>query len=154
MHVTIQSVEARLRQDKKGYEMNRQVCMECGRTPPIDARNVIHATNTELHRQYCMVELRVAEYFAILAKEELWPSVKVSETLSWSDLVIRVTCAKTDNKHSCGAGSRCPLSRELERLCDKVARLDQEVGGFCLHCVKRRDWDGRQKCTCTSTADQ
>jgi ribosomal protein L40E len=149
LHIITQSVETTLRQNKSGYEMQRQVCMNCGRTPPMEARKCHPCNNPTLYQRYCTFESRVAEYFAILAKEELWPSVTPFEICSLSDLVLRLTCAKNDVKHSCVAGSRCPLNSELGQLCDRVCRFETGVIGLCLRCVKRGEWNESQTCTCT-----
>jgi hypothetical protein len=115
----------------------------------MEARKCHLCNNPILYQRYCIFESRVVEYFAILAKEELWPSVTPFEICSLLDLVLRLTCAKNDVKHSYVAGSRCPLNSELGQLCDRVRRFETGVVGLCLRCVKRGEWNESQICTCT-----
>ncbi|KAF2803433.1 uncharacterized protein BDZ99DRAFT_453758 [Mytilinidion resinicola] len=106
--------------------------------------------NTALSPKYCTSETRIAEYFAILRKVELWPTAKPFGVCSVSDIVFRFTCAKADLKHSCAAGTGCPLLTNLDALSRRVDRIFRDTTGLCLHCIRKDDeWDEYQKCVHT-----
>jgi ribosomal protein L40E len=138
-----------LRRDKAGYEMQLQDCMKCGRTPPMEAKKCHPCNSSMLSQKFCTGHFRIAEFFAILEKEELWPSVEPFEATSVSDLVFRLACTKDDCKHSCAAGSRCPLSIALERLSARAYQIKESITGLCLIRVPRREWKEDQACKCT-----
>ena len=146
LHSALQAVEAALRELKTGYEMQFLICMNCGRTPPIEAKKCHPCNNVVLFQKHCTSEIRIAEYFAILTQNELWPSITPFESCSITDLAFRFECTRRDLKHSCAAGgNRCPLEVQLKALGRKVLHIQSSITGLCLHCVKI---DESQSCTC------
>ena len=148
LHTKLQALEISLRHNKAGYEMQCQICMKCGRTPPLEARKCHPCHNAMLYQKYCTGESRIAELFATLEKEELWPSVKSFGICSLSDIVFRLACVKTDIRHSCACGSRCPLIYELEGLCKAAQQVKVDITGLCLSCVRSGRWNENQACSC------
>ena len=136
IHTRLQSIEIALRHNKAGYEMQYQSCIKCGRTPPLEARKCNPCHNATLYQKYCTNGSRTAEFFTILEKEELWPSIRPFETCSLSDIVSRLACARNNIRHSCAAGNRCPLINELERFYIAAQLVMLEVKGLCLSCTR------------------
>jgi ribosomal protein L40E len=62
IHAELQSVEGRLRDNKKCYIMQSLVCMCCGRTHPISARKCHPCSNINLLVKYCTSDYRIAEF--------------------------------------------------------------------------------------------
>jgi hypothetical protein len=56
---------------------------------------------------------RVAEFFAVLRKVELWPTAISFKAYSILKLTYWFTCAKAELKHSCAAGNSCPLLMKI-----------------------------------------
>ena len=102
----------------------------------MEAKKCHPCNNALLHQKHCTSDTRIAEYFAILAQEELWPSVMPFNLYSVSDLVIRFDCTASDLRHSCAAGSRCPLETGLRDLSNKAHRIQGNTRGLCLRCIK------------------
>jgi hypothetical protein len=107
--------------------MSGLVCMSCGRIHPDTAKKCHPCNNTELIDRHCTSDYRVAEYFAILRRCELWPSLNPFTTCALSDITFRIKCAQTDHKHQCGARADCPLRRELDGLVDRVQRTLKDI---------------------------
>ncbi|KAK3947026.1 hypothetical protein QBC32DRAFT_271528 [Pseudoneurospora amorphoporcata] len=128
LHQELQSTEGRLREQKARYTMPGFVCVNCGRIHPDTAKKCHPCNNTDLFSRRCTSDYRVAEYFTILRRCELWPSLEPFATLALSDLAFRFKCAQTDYKHQCGAKEDCPLRRELELLSERVQ--------WILKCIK------------------
>jgi hypothetical protein len=82
----------------------------------------------------------VADYFAILRKVELWPTVVLFRTSSVSKIAGRFLRAKADLKHDCVAGSRCPLLKSLDTLLESVCEIRSGIDGFCLRCVRAGEY--------------
>jgi hypothetical protein len=129
--------------------MQRQVCMECGRTPPLDAKKCHPCNNSALYPRYCTGESRVVEYFSALEKEGLWPSVKPFEKRSAATLATKIKSAMDNLRHSCEAGPHCPLVRELIKgLCERLGKLLAKARGLCLNCTKMgKEWN-QSSCEC------
>jgi hypothetical protein len=54
----------------------------------MEARKCHLYNNPTLYQKYCTFKSKVTDYFAILTKEELWPSITPFEVFSLSDLVL------------------------------------------------------------------
>lgn len=122
------------------------ICMNCGRTPPVEVKKCHPCNNAILFLKYCTSEAPIAEYFAILTQNELQPSIMPFESCSITDLAFRFDCASRDLKHSCAAGGRCPLEVQPKGLRNKVLRIKESIIGLCLHCV--RTGEIAQSCNC------
>ncbi|KAF2185899.1 hypothetical protein K469DRAFT_738836 [Zopfia rhizophila CBS 207.26] len=109
LEAELQSVETLLREYRRCYETSQLICVNCGRTLPEEAKKCHPCRNSLLPPKYCTSETRIAEYFAVLRKVELWPTAKPFEICSVSDIAFRFTCAKADLKHNCAADANCPL---------------------------------------------
>jgi hypothetical protein len=139
LEAELQSIELSLRNSSRCYDTLQLFCINCGRTLPGQAKKCHPCSNTELPHKYCTSETRIADYFAVLRKVELWPTAKPFGTCSVSDTVTQFTCAKTDLKHSCAAGTSCPLVINLDSLSERVNRIRRNVNGFCLRCIREED---------------
>lgn len=137
LHRELQSVEGLLRGQVKGYEMTDRLCMGCGRRLPATAKKCHPCYNESLQQEHCTNQTRIAEYFAVLGRSELWPSVAPFQKCTISELANRFARAKDDRQHQCDAGLDCPLQNELERLSEKVDRIIENIKGVPL------DFDGR-----------
>ena len=124
LHTALQSVESSLRQNKAGYDIQRVVCMSCGRVHPMKKWHPCN--NAVLHQKHCTSDTRLAEYFAILA-QVLWPSITPFNLYSVLDFITRFDCTMSDLRHSCAAGSRCPLETGLRDLSCKVHRIKETL---------------------------
>jgi hypothetical protein len=148
LEAELQSIELSLRNSSSCYETSQLFCVNCGRTLPRQAKKCHPCYNTELPQKYCTSETRIADYFALLRKVELWPTNKPFGMCSVSDIVTRFNCAKTDLKHSCAAGTSCPLVIHLDSLSERVNRIRRNVNGFCLRCIREEDdeWEESKRC--------
>jgi hypothetical protein len=147
LETELQRMESMLRQSCKCYDTSQLFCIECGRVLPGVAKKCHPCNNSELPSRYCTSETRVAEYFAVLRKVELWPTATPFRMCSVSDITFRFTCVKADLKHSCTAGTYCPLLLNLGYLLAKVDRIKMEMSGFCLRCIREDDvWEESTKC--------
>ena len=119
----LQSVEESLQMQSRGHIMPGPMCMGCGRWHPPGAKKCHPCKNSILHQRHCTSQYRVAEYFAIMRRNELWPSLEPFKTCAISDLAFRFACAAGDTRHQCNAGLGCPLKVELRALSKKVGRV-------------------------------
>ncbi|KAH8600089.1 hypothetical protein B0O99DRAFT_682550 [Bisporella sp. PMI_857] len=146
LHTELQSVETKLRQNRTGFKMQLQSCVHCGRTPPAEAKRCHPCNNPDLYPKYCTGESRASDFFSILEKAKLWPSVKPFQACSLAELLARLESAKRDTSHSCMAGDGCPLKRELNGLYLQWHLVHEGVSGFCLTCMKKNDWTEIKTC--------
>lgn len=135
MQRDLQSVEASLRYDQKGYAMQGQCCVHCGRTHPMAANKCRSCKNLDLIPKFCTSDHRVAEYFSTLRSAELWPSLMPFKSFSASDIAFRISCARKDLRHDCAAGKSCPLELELKTL-EQIVRVTLDaVAGLSLDLI-------------------
>ncbi|PVH92414.1 hypothetical protein DM02DRAFT_508345, partial [Periconia macrospinosa] len=87
----IQDVESSLRLSLRSYETSQRLCTLCGRALPEQAKKCHPCYNTDLPPKYCTTETRIAEYFAVLRKVELWPTLQPFGACSVSDIISRIT---------------------------------------------------------------
>lgn len=146
LHAELQSTETLLRQHQTCHIVQNLFCTSCGRSLPLNAKKCHPCSNTELAQRYCTSETRVSDYFAIMRRCELWPSIGPFQSCSISELASRFEFTKFDTKHSCEAASRCPLQVRLEELCGRVRRIKDNMTGFCLYCAKEEGWTESDKC--------
>lgn len=140
-------MEASLRLSLSSYEMSQRMCTSCGRALPEQAKKCHPCNNSNLPPKYCTSETRVAEYFAILRKVELWPTLQPFGECSVSEIIFRISCAQKDLKHTCSADSHCPLFLKLNGLMEKARRIERNVYGFCLRCIREdEEWEGDKRC--------
>lgn len=131
LHLELQSVESLLRQGG-GFAMNSRLCTDCGRRLPATAKKCHPCYCSTLQDEYCTSQTRIAEYFAVLSKCELWPSLGPFQKCTVLELVERFDCLKEDNQHQCSVKLDCPLARALERLKAKVDRIVKNTRGIAL----------------------
>jgi len=84
---------------------------------------------SRLQDEYCTSQTRIADYFAILARNGLWPSLEPFGERIVFELADRFARAMDDRKHQCHAGADCPLRRALEGLSHNVNRIVEDVEG-------------------------
>lgn len=143
----LQDVELSLRLSSRCYELSQRMCMLCGRTLPEVAKKCHPCSNSDLLPKYCTNETRIAEYFAVLRKAELWPTVQPFANSSVKNIVSRIARAKSDLKHNCTAGDYCSLITHLDTLTGKARKIEQDTVGLCLRCFKENDeWEESQGC--------
>ncbi|KAK6823342.1 hypothetical protein RU639_005902 [Aspergillus parasiticus] len=132
MHLELQDVEERLRNNQTCYEMEGLICMSCGRTLPGAARKCHPCKNSNLLNKYCISDSRIADYFAVLRKASLWPSIEPFQSCSTTEISLRISQAIVLLKHSCQA-SYCPLEAELDMLARKVTAILRKIKGLDLY---------------------
>jgi hypothetical protein len=140
LEIELQSTESLLREYRMCYKTARRICVLCGRTLPGEAKKCHLCRNSDLIPRYCTSESRVADFFEVLRKVELWPTAVLFKRYSISDITSRFTCAKAELKHSCAAGNSCPLLTNFESLLGRVSRVQKHIVGLCLPCVKQDKW--------------
>ncbi|KAI9147645.1 Efflux pump himE [Paramyrothecium foliicola] len=136
LHEDMQATEGRLREEKAGYLMETVFCIHCGRNHPGTAKKCHPCNNPDLYSRFCTSDLRVSEYFSILRRCELWPSMAPLRERSLSEIGFQFECATKDHKHKCGAREGCPLLYELEYLYVKVERALKNIQGLTLEEIK------------------
>jgi hypothetical protein len=132
LHRELQSVEGRLRHQERGYEMGGRLCMSCGRRLPATAKQCRPCYNSTPQDEYCTNQTRIAEYFAVLRRSGLWPSLGPFQKCTISELANRFSRAKDDQQHQCSAGVDCPLRRALEGLSESVDQIVKDIRGVSL----------------------
>ncbi|PLN78367.1 hypothetical protein BDW42DRAFT_175095 [Aspergillus taichungensis] len=128
----IHTMEGVLRNKQTFYYMQQLLCTICGRTHPSSARKCHSCDNSDLLKKYCTSELRIAEYFALLERSGLWPSVEPFQRCSADEIVSLISKIKVHLRHSCEAVS-CPLQSVLNMLLNCVNRLVGTVTGLDLY---------------------
>ncbi|KAE8136573.1 hypothetical protein BDV38DRAFT_249286 [Aspergillus pseudotamarii] len=132
IHAELQAVEDLLRKSQKYYIMDGLVCPNCARTHPSEARKCHPCKNGDLITKYCNSDSRIAEYFAILGKANLWPSVEPFQSCSATEIALRISQSAQILRHSC-QGLWCPLQSELNMLVRKVNGIIGSVKGLDLY---------------------
>jgi hypothetical protein len=143
----LQSTEALLREYRRCYETSQLICLLCGRALPDVAKKCHSCRNIVLIPRHCTTETRIAEYFAVLRKAELWPTTKMFRELPISDIASRFTSAQVDLKHSCTAGSSCPLLTNIDALIARVDKIQKSITGLCLACARQPEWEDGVICS-------
>ncbi|KND92009.1 hypothetical protein TOPH_03310 [Tolypocladium ophioglossoides CBS 100239] len=128
----LQSADERLRGQRSAFTMSGLACMNCGRIHPETAKKCHSCKNTDLLNRHCTEDYRVAEYFTVLRRFRLWPSVIPFTICALSEIVFRLQCAQSDHKHQCSAREACPLRRELELLFVQAQRVLGNMKGISL----------------------
>lgn len=147
LEMELQGVESSLRLSTRCYELSQLMCILCGRALPEVAKKCHPCSNSDLLPKYCTSETRIAEYFAVLRKAELWPTVQPFANLSVADIVSRIARMHSDLKHNYAAGDSCPMIVHLNVLKTKAGRIEKGIIGLCLRCVKQNDeWEENQRC--------
>jgi hypothetical protein len=141
LEAIVQDMESALRVSSEVYATRQLLCTVCGRSLPCEAKKCHPCHNTDLQGRFCTKETRVAEYFEILRKAELWPTVASFVECSVSDVSLRFTRARKDAKHVCEASYSCPLLMTLDLLITKAGEAQDWANGLCLRCVR----DGEDK---------
>jgi hypothetical protein len=107
--------------------MTGLLCKDCGRIHPDTAKKCRPCSNVELLSRCCTSDFRVAEYFAVLRRCGLWPSIDPFTTFALLDVASRFQRAQIDHRHQCGARETCPLRRELELLSGRVQQILEDM---------------------------
>lgn len=132
MQQELQSTESILRDLKRGYAMVGLLCMDCERVHPDTARKCHHCNNADLQSRQCTSDFRVAEYFAVLRRSELWPAIEPFTSCTLSDIALRFQNAQKDKKHQCDAISDCPLKTQVDALCRRVHLILERMKGISI----------------------
>ena len=125
-------MEGVLRNKQTCYYMELLLCTICGRCHPGTARKCHSCVNSDLLKRYCTSEFRIAEYFSLLGKSGLWPSVEPFQRNSATEIVSLISKIKMHLKHTCEATS-CPLPSVLNMLLSCVNRIVGTVTGLDLY---------------------
>ncbi|KAL5401418.1 hypothetical protein PMIN03_011532 [Paraphaeosphaeria minitans] len=148
LEAEVQNIENTLRLSLRSYETFQRMCTACGRTLPEQAKKCHRCQVFDLPLKYCERDTRIADYFAILRQVELWPTLRPFGNCSISDIMFRIICAQTDVNHACSAGLSCPLLVNLGILTEKARRIEKNIRGFCLRCIREDyEWDESKRCT-------
>ncbi|RYN85778.1 hypothetical protein AA0119_g13126 [Alternaria tenuissima] len=121
LETVVQNMELALRQDTKVYDTSQLLCIVCGRSLPNGAKKCHSCHNTDLQGRLCTHGTRVAEYFDILRKTELWLTVTSFTECSVSDVSSRVARARKGAKHICEANNFCPLLTTFDLMITKAS---------------------------------
>jgi hypothetical protein len=146
LEAVVQYMELALRKDTKVYDTWQLLCIVCGHSLPSGAKKCHPCNNTDLQRRLCTHGTRVAEYFHILRKADLWPTVTSFTECSVSDVSSRFTRARKDAKHICEANNSCPLLTTLDLMITKASEAQDWANGLCLCCV--RDGEDEESFAC------
>lgn len=103
----VQHVEYCLRDHKRRHEMPGLECYICGRSHPAQVKKCHPCKNPELYLKYCTAEVRVARYFDILRRAQLWP-LALFKIGSVSDIAFRIGHAHLLAWHGCEASLSSP----------------------------------------------
>jgi hypothetical protein len=147
LEIELQSTETLLREHRRCHQTSQLMCVLCGRTLPEVAKKCHLCRNSILVPRHCTSETRIAEYFAVLRKAELWPTAKLFREWPISDIASRFISAKADLKHSCTGGSSCPLLTSMESLIARVDGVQKSITGLCLACVRQPEWEDGLICS-------
>lgn len=136
LEVIVQYTELTLREDTKVHDTWQLQCVTCGRSLPSGAKKCHPCNNTNLQKRLCTHETRVADYFSILNKAELWPTVSSFAGCSVHNISLRFARARKAVKHICDAERSCPLLTTLDLMVEKARETQDWVNGLCLDCVR------------------
>jgi hypothetical protein len=101
----------------------------------------------------CTAEFRIAEYFAIIRDEKLWPTLKPFKTESISEIVSRIARVSGFDNHNCLEKQECPLLQRLRGLLPSASAMKGSFNGLCLPCIKGWDRKSETRFRCTCGAD-
>ena len=112
--------------------MSGFICMNCGTIYPDLAEQCTKCSDTRLSGRTCSCDYRVAEYFAILRRWGVWPSIEPFSTDYLSSFETRFKLVEVGHEHECEAMSDCPLRQELVLLSDMAYQIIEGVKGLSL----------------------
>lgn len=122
--------EENLQKRKPVYEMAGFLYVLYGRIHPDGSKTCHPYRNTNLRRRLCTSDSRVAEFFAILRRSDLWPISKPFFTCILVEILSRFEYAQNYRAHQCTAKSEYLFKRELILLFDRVQRLVKYTKGI------------------------
>ncbi|OIW27011.1 hypothetical protein CONLIGDRAFT_672449 [Coniochaeta ligniaria NRRL 30616] len=129
---TLLRVDESLRQTSKGYLIpGSRVCPPCGETFPGQVEKC--QCGQSLVDRYCTVESRVAEYFALLRRFDLYPFVTPFSTCSLDDIDGKIAGMYALHGHTCDGLFDCPLAVAISRL-DDESRTVRTAVDFAWNC--------------------
>lgn len=128
----VESVEGFLRGTSRGYMMQRQLCLPCGRLHPATAKRCHPCSNAMLYPEICTSQARIAEYFEILGRSLLWPTDIAFRTYTISSLAATIKGMVDDRRHRCDGDLHCPLKKQVKRLGKRVEQIVEEIRGIRL----------------------
>lgn len=131
LRTAILSVDKTLQQRSKGYNIPDQlICPQCDLVFTGRKRKKECACGRFAIERFCTVELRVAEYFALLRQHGLYPPEEPFSTLSVRQVCDKIEGMVLHNNHNCDGGFACPLLMALFKL-----REDAEATSTALDFV-------------------
>lgn len=140
-------MELSLRLSSRRYKLSQRMRMVWECALPEVAKKCRPCSNSDMRPKYCTTETRIAEYFAVLRRVKLWPTIQPFANSSVEGIVSRIACAKTYLKHNCPSGDSCTLITHLDTLAGNAKRIEKDTVGLCLRCIKENDeWEESQKC--------
>jgi ribosomal protein L40E len=143
MQQKVEYGETWLRETKRWYKMQTKICDHCMRVLPVEAKQCRPCRNEDLAQKYCTMETRIADYFEILRKCDLWPLTGPFQSCSVSAIISRVADIKRNLKHDCALASQCPLHLVVDVLNNAVQGIKEEVIGLCLQCAREGEWNAK-----------
>ncbi|KAK2005303.1 hypothetical protein LZ32DRAFT_674805 [Colletotrichum eremochloae] len=128
LHIEIQKIEGVLQSDTAAYKQDSLLCCDCGRLLPCGAGQCRPCRNKNPHATFCTTQTRVAEYFNILMRNELWPSVAPfgNQTTTRISNQLSGLCVFY---HQCKAGLVCPLKLNVYRLTKQTNHIIRNIKG-------------------------
>jgi ribosomal protein L40E len=145
LQAAIEDKERSLREQGHGYLMDGQFCRSCWIRLTGNAKRCHRCNNSEFHPEFCTQESRIAYYFAAIRQAGLWP---LSQTLSKSSVNMLSSCLSEIPgalRHTCIAGSHCPLMQGVDGLLQLTSRILGEVRGLCLDCLRKDQFSALMK---------
>jgi hypothetical protein len=120
----LQRMEGWLRRIKQGYVLRGihvRECPPCGIT--YNHLNLACVCGKSLVHRYCTPDYRVAQYFGLLRKYDIYPFHKPFRTCSLKEIEDRIDRAyswslDTDHRHECEGSSDCPFPSALRFIRD------------------------------------
>lgn len=121
LRTTILSVDKTLQQRSKGYNIRNQlICPQCDIVFTDGKKKKECACGKFAIERCCTVELRVAEYFALLRQHGLYPPEEPFSTLSVRQVCDKIEDMVLHNNHRCDGHYTCPLVVALDKLSDNA----------------------------------
>lgn len=130
LHFEIQWVEKKLQKNQEAYLMPFKLCSLCGRLHPKCYTLCLPCKNDRLFDSICAPQSRVGDYFTIMRKVGLWPSVEPFRDLGVTTITYKIERACEDPMHICDAGDNCPLKREMRLLLHRARLVSDQIIGI------------------------
>lgn len=121
--------EALLREQDASFVMfgGDTVCTQRSRIIPETVKKCFPCRNYELFARHCTVKSRLADFFRIMRRRQLWPTAEPFTTCTLEEILSRFKKSQTDQSHQCAGAEDCPLRVNLSKLYKRVQEVVEEV---------------------------